>query len=285
MANILVTGASTGIGLACVELLAQQGHTVFAGVRKQTDADSLSARLSKNVVPVIVDVTSADQMVAAAAIIEEHVRGTGPHGLVNNAGIAVGGPLEHLPLDRLRDQLEVNVVGQVAMTQAMLPLVRRANGRIIFVGSVNGRIGTPMMGAYVASKFALEGLTESLRLELAPWGIKVVLIEPGSVKTEIWDKGRSQADELEQELSAEVVQQYAAHITMVRRLIERQDRTAVQPLKVAKAVEKALFAPRPMSRYLVGIEAKAGGLMARILPDQAKAAVLDRALGTKLPKA
>ena len=284
MANVLVTGASTGIGLATVERLARDGHKVFAGVRKQVDADSLS-KLGANVVPVLVDVTDASQVTAAAAIVEEHVRGTGLHGLVNNAGIATGGPLEHLPLERLREQLEVNLVGQLAITQAMLPLVRRANGRLVFVGSASGRVGTPMLGAYVTSKFALEGLTETLRMELVPWDIKVVLIEPGPVKTPIWEKAKSQADELEAEFPAEVTEQYAAHIAAVRRLIKRQELFAVRPKKIAKAIEKGLFAPRPHTRYLVGLDAKGAGLMTRLLPDRLRLAVLDRALRTKLHKA
>lgn len=285
MANIMVTGASTGIGLTAVERLAAQGHQVFAGVRKQADADALAEKVSGRLVPVIVDVTEPSQITAAAAIVEEHVRGTGLHGLVNNAGIATGGPLEHLSLDRLRDQLEVNVVGQLAMSQAMLPLIRRANGRLVFVGSASGRVGSPMLGAYVTSKFALEGLTETLRMELHPWDLKVVLIEPGPVSTPIWDKANNQADELEAEFPDEVKEQYAAHIAAVRRLIRRQEKFAVSPKKVAKAIEKGLFAPNPRSRYLVGLDAKGAGMMARLLPDRAREAILDRATQTNLHKA
>ncbi len=284
MANILVTGASTGIGLATVKHLASEGHKVFAGVRKQADADAVQ-RVGDNVVPLIVDVTDDSQRTAAAAIVEEHVRGTGLHGLVNNAGVATGGPLEHLPLDLLRNQLEVNVVGQVGMTQAFLPLIRRANGRLVFVGSANGRVATPMLGAYVASKFALEGLTESLRMELAPWDIKVVLIEPGPVKTEVWEKGRSQSEELRGVLSQEAQDQYAAHIKMVEALIERQDKAGVPPLKIAKAIEKALFTPRPHTRYLVGVDAKAAGVMSRVLPVAVRVPLTDRVMKTTLPKA
>lgn len=285
MANIMVTGASTGIGLATVERLAAQGHQVFAGVRKQADADALKQRVPGRLVPVIVDVTDQSQVTAAAAIVEEHVRGTGLHGLVNNAGIATGGPLEHLSLERLREQLEVNVVGQLAISQAMLPLIRRANGRLVFVGSASGRVASPMLGAYVTSKFALEGLTETLRMELRPWDLKVVLIEPGPVKTPIWDKANNQADELEAEFPDEVKEQYAVHIGAVRRLIKRQERFAVKPKKVAKAIEKGLFAPNPHSRYLVGMDAKGAGAMARLLPDRAREAILDRATQTHLHKA
>lgn len=282
MASIVVTGASTGIGRGTVAHLSRQGHTVFAGVRRPEDGERLTADLGATVVPLLVDVTDPEQVAAAAATVTERVGTAGLDGLVNNAGIAVGGPLEHIAIDEVRRQLDVNVVAQVGVTQAMLPLIRRATGRIVFIGSLSGRVGLPMTGPYAASKFALEGLTESWRAELAPWGIKVVLIEPGSIKTEIWTKARQDADMLEREFPPEVVEQYRPHIAMVRTAIERQDRVAIPPSKVAKVVETALFASRPRARYLVGADAKVAGAFSRFLPDGLKASVIGLAGGTRL---
>jgi NAD(P)-dependent dehydrogenase (short-subunit alcohol dehydrogenase family) len=285
MSSIFVTGASTGIGRACVAHLAGQGHTVFAGVRKSSDAESLTAEIGERAVPVIVDVTDAEAIARAATFIGSSVGPAGLDGLVNNAGVAMGGPLEYLPIESWRTQLEVNVIGQVAITQALMPLLRQANGRIVFIGSIGGRTGTPLMGPYCASKFALEGIAESFRQELSPWGMKVILVEPGAVKTNIWEKGRSQADELERDLPAEAVERYRPLITAIRKLIERQDRMGVKPVRVAKVVERALFADKPRARYLVGIDAKLGGGLSRVLPDGAKDGLLGRLTGVNLPKA
>jgi len=285
MANILVTSASTGIGRATVSHLVGNGHTVFAGVRKQTDADSLTNDLGSGVVPVLVDVTDPAQVAGLGLKMADRLAGDGLHGLVNNAGIAVGGPLEHLPIEVLRRQLEVNVVAQVAVTQALMPAIRRATGRIVFIGSLAGRLGAPMLGAYSASKHALEGLTESLRAELAPWGIRVVLVEPGSIKTEIWAKGHDQVNELEKQFDPAVVSQYRAHIDMAGRLIDHQDKIGIPAIKVARVVERALFTKRPSSRYQVGLDSKAVSIMSRLLPDEAKAAAAGLIGGTRLPKA
>lgn len=267
---VLVTGSSTGIGKACALHLAARGNTVFAGVRKEADGAALVQAAGERLAPIIIDVTDAGTIEAAAKTIEAEVVDAGLAGLVNNAGVAFGGPLEYLPIESWRTQLEVNVIGQVAVTQAMLPMLRRATGRVVFMGSIGGRLGTAMMGPYNASKFALEGIAEAFRAEMRPWGIKVVLVEPGSIKSEIWDKGRSQADDLEQRLPPEGLERYASHVAGVKRLIERQDRSAIDPIRVARVVERALFSARPRPRYLVGIDAKVGGAIARVLPDQTK---------------
>jgi NAD(P)-dependent dehydrogenase (short-subunit alcohol dehydrogenase family) len=196
--------------------------------------------------------------------------------VVNNAGIAHGGPLEHLPLDEWRTQMEVNVIGQVAVTRAVLPLIRRGGGRIVFIGSIGGRLGSSMMAPYAASKFAIEGLAESLRHELAPWSIAVSVVEPGAVRTEIWAKGRDTTARLEAELPSEAAEQYAAAMDDIRRSIEKNDRGGVAPQKVADAVAHALFADRPKHRYLVGPDARVAGALARALPDRAKHAVFAR---------
>ena len=185
--GVVVTGASSGIGEATALRLANAGFAVFAGVRREEDAEALRLR---GVRPVRLDVRDAAQVAAAA----QEVRGAlGPAGLValvNNAGVVVPGPLEFVPLDKLRGQFEVNVIGQVAVIQAFLPLLRETRGRIVNISSIDGRIATPLLGPYVASKFALEGLSDALRRELRPWGIQITLIEPGAIKTRIWEKGR-----------------------------------------------------------------------------------------------
>jgi NAD(P)-dependent dehydrogenase (short-subunit alcohol dehydrogenase family) len=284
MANVVVTGASTGIGRATAAHLVSRGHQVFAGVRSPEDAESLASEVGAGLVPLLVDVTDGDQVSAAAREVDERAP-EGLHGLVNNAGIAVGGPLEHLPIEDVRRQLEVNVVAQVAVTQAFLPAIRRTTGRIAFVGSLSGRVGLPMIGPYAASKHALEGLTESWRAELAPWGIRVALIEPGSIKTEIWSKSRDQADELAARLAPEVLDQYQAHVAMVRSVVEAQDKIGIPAVKVARTVERALFSSRWRPRYQVGLDSRATAVVSRVLPDRAKAATIGLASGARLPRA
>jgi NAD(P)-dependent dehydrogenase (short-subunit alcohol dehydrogenase family) len=266
----LVTGASTGIGEATALHLDRLGHTVFAGVRKEADGERVAGQASGHLRPLILDVADEKQVAAAADEIDDAVGERGLAGVVNNAGIAVGGPLEYLPVDEWRTQLEVNVIGQVAVTQAMLPMLRRATGRIVFVGSISGRVGTPLMGPYAASKFAIEGLAEALRQELYEWRIAVSVIEPGAVKTAIWDKGRETADRLETDMPPEAAERYADHIAGIRAGIEQQDSNGVPPAKVAEVIEHALLARRPRERYLVGRDAQVAGAMARVAPDRVK---------------
>jgi NAD(P)-dependent dehydrogenase (short-subunit alcohol dehydrogenase family) len=266
----LVTGASSGIGEATALHLDTLGYTVFAGVRNDADADRLRGQASHRLTTVSLDVTDEAQVDSAARTIEAAVGAQGLGGVVNNAGIARGGPLEYLPLDEWRTQLEVNVVGQVAVTKAMLPMVRTARGRIVFIGSVSGRFGTPMMGPYAASKFAIEGIAEALRHEVHRWGVHVAVVEPGAVKTPIWDKGRETTDRLERDLPAEARERYADQIAMIRKGIEQQDANGVPPSKVAKAVEHALLSTRPRDRYLVGNDALVVGVLSRFAPDKVK---------------
>jgi NAD(P)-dependent dehydrogenase (short-subunit alcohol dehydrogenase family) len=185
---VLVTGASTGIGQACASRLVREGCRVFAGVRRAEDGERLSAAEPERLQWLLLDVTDAAQIAAAAEAVSRQVGEHGLAGLVNNAGIAIGGPLEFVTPDALRRQFEVNVIGLHAVTAAFLPLLRRGNGRIVHMGSISGRIASPFIGPYTASKHAVEGLTDSLRLELAPEGIHVSVIEPGQVRTPIWDK-------------------------------------------------------------------------------------------------
>jgi len=269
---VLVTGASTGIGQACALHLDHLGHRVYAGVRKEAQAQELRGRGSGRITPVILDVTDQAQVDAAAAQIAAD--GGKLDGIVNNAGIAKGGPLEYLPLAVWREQFDVNVLGQVAVTKAMLPLIRPARGRIVFMGSIGGKVATMLLGPYCASKFAIEAIGESLRYELHPWGISVSVIEPGAIKTAIWDKGRRDADDLERELPAEARTRYASHVAAIRKGIDMQDRNGASPEKVARAVEHALFSSRPRTRYLVGTDARIQSALVRWLPDRAREAII-----------
>lgn len=266
MATILVTGASTGIGRACALDLDIKGHTVYAGVRTDTDAEKLASDASDRLVPLILDVTKQEHIDQAVARISHDVGSL--DGLVNNAGIAVGGALEFLDVEDWRRQLEVNVIAQVAMTKAALPLILPVKGRIVFIGSIAGRVGNLMLAPYAASKHAVEGINWALRGELAPFGVKVAVIEPGTIKTEIWEKGRDQLAELEASVPAEARTRYRWHIDLMRKAIDTQDRRAAPPQKVADAVHHALFAQRPRTRYLVGPDAKFLGNATRVLPDR-----------------
>ncbi|HEY7136204.1 MAG TPA: SDR family oxidoreductase [Acidimicrobiia bacterium] len=273
--SVLVTGASSGIGEACALHLAARGWLVFAGVRRIEDGERVQAAASGAVEPVLLDVTDAGGVERVLADIRTRTGGR-LTAVVNNAGIAVGGPIEYLPLDDWRRQFEVNVFGQLAVTRAALPLIRTAGsaGRVVFIGSIGGRLSTPLLAPYDASKFALEAIAESLRHELRPSGIKVVLVEPGGVKTPIWEKGRRRADEIEASLSAEARERYGWAVAGVRKGIDMQERQGVAPGRVAQVVENALTTPRPRARYLVGLDARATAVVARVLPDSARDAVV-----------
>jgi len=261
MRTVLVTGASTGIGRATALRLDADGWQVFAGVRKEVDAESLRAEASPQLIPVTLDVTDPEQIAAAAARVEAESEG-GLHGLVNNAGVAVPGPLETIPLDDLRHQLEVNLVAYVAVTQAMLPQIRRTEGRIVFLASIGGRIAFPFGGPYHASKFATEAIGDVFRQELRPWAIEVAIIEPGSIDTPIWGRGQAKAEEIEAR-SPNTNLLYGAALDKFRKVIEDTAERGIPPEKVAKAIAHALQSKRPKTRYLVGLDAQ---VQARIQP-------------------
>jgi NAD(P)-dependent dehydrogenase (short-subunit alcohol dehydrogenase family) len=197
-------------------------------------------------------------------------------GLVNNAGVAISGPLEFLPLDELRRQLEVNIVGQVAVTQALLPLLRADGGRIVNIGSIGGRLASPFLGAYAASKFAMEGLSDSLRRELAPLGIRVSLIEPGATATEIWDRGQEKALALRAQMPAGAEGLYGERMDKALAAAAEQQQIAIPPAEVAERVAHALTSARPRTRYLVGPQTRVMATLARVLPDRALDAVVAR---------
>jgi NAD(P)-dependent dehydrogenase (short-subunit alcohol dehydrogenase family) len=276
--SVLITGASTGIGAACALALDRLGWRVFAGVRRAADGAALQRQASPLFTAVAIDVTDAASIAGAARTIAAVVGDAGLAGLVNNAGIAVPGPLEFLPIADLRRQLEVNVVGQVAVTQTMLPLLRAARGRIVNMGSIGGRMAAPFVGAYGASKFALEALTDVLRVEVRPWHIHVAIIEPGAIATPIWEKSTKEANRLQDGLPPEATQLYGKALEALRKAAAYSERTAIPPDAVVAAVVHALTAPKPRTRYVIGGRAKMQAAIARWLPDRTRDRLIARFL-------
>ena len=270
--TVLVTGASTGIGEATVLHLKELGFEAVGAVRKEEDAERLRSR---GVRTVKLDVADPASIVAARREL-----GDGPlAGLVNNAGIAVAGPLEFMPLDQLRLQLEVNVVGQVAVIQQFLPALRAGGGRIVNVSSIGGRFALPLVSPYNASKFALEGISDSLRRELHGQGVDVIVIEPGGVKTPIWRKGNETADAIQEGVPPEAEQLYGSMVEALRKESAKiAEERGIEPRAVAEVIGRALTAKRPRTRYLVGTDAKIRGPMAKVLPDR----LMDRAVARQL---
>lgn len=264
MRTALVTGASTGIGAATAAGLARAGWRVLAGVRREGDAPEGTEE-------VLVDVTDEEQIRAAAARVDKL------HGLVNNAGIAVAIPLEFIPLDELRRQLEVNLVGQVAVTQAFLPHLRRERGRIVFVGSIAGRSALPFLGSYAASKHALEAVADSLRLELRPFGVAVAIVEPGTIRTPIWTKSAAGAAALRERLPTALGELYGERIAAFGRVALKRGSEGASAEAVASVVEEALTSARPRARYLVGRDARIRAGFER-LPDRVRDRVYERVL-------
>ncbi|HWW53788.1 MAG TPA: SDR family oxidoreductase [Acidimicrobiales bacterium] len=272
--TVFITGTSTGIGEAAALHLDRAGYRVFAGVRKEADGQRLTDVASQRLRTLLVDVTDVASVEAAAKAVAAEVGDAGLGALVNNAGVAMGGPIEYLDLDDWRRQLEVNVVGQVAVTKSFLPLIRQGSGRIIFIGSIGGRVAAPFVGPYSASKFAVEAIAESLRQELEPWAIPVTVIEPGAVKTPIWAKGQSQADDIEAAMPPEARERYGPAVQELRRVLRMQDRMGIPPQRVAEAIARVLTARTPPTRLLVGRDAKAGALLVRLAPDRTRDAIL-----------
>ena len=276
MRSALVTGSSTGIGRATALRLDSEGWRVFAGVRRQEDAESLKAEASDRLTPLMLDVTDGEAIAAAAELIAAELAGAGLDGLVNNAGVAVPSPLETIPIDDFRQQIEVNLTGQVAVTQALLPLIRKARGRIVFISSIGGRIAFPLTGAYHAAKFGVEAVGDVFRQELRPWGISVSIVEPGSIDTPIWNRGERKADQLENPVREEL---YGEAIESYRKVARKTAERGIPPEKVAAAIEHALEAGRPKARYLVGLDAKAQARLKPLVPtrvfDRVVARVMD----------
>jgi NAD(P)-dependent dehydrogenase (short-subunit alcohol dehydrogenase family) len=280
--SVVVTGASTGIGWAVAQVLTQRGFHVFGSVRKAADAERLVAAFGQAVTPLMFDVTDEAAVRAAAGRVEAALDGRLLAGLVNNAGIAVAGPLLHLPIDEWRKQLEVNLTGVVIATQAFAPLVGARKpasgqssssrpGRIVNMGSVGGRNANPFMAPYCTSKFGLEGLSESLRRELLPFGVDVVVIAPGAVATPIWDK----ADEIDTAAYAGTV--YGPALDRLRAYMLSLGKSGLPPERIGEAVHAALTVARPKVRYTITPQ-PGQFLLSQVLPKR----TLDRIVGKRL---
>jgi NAD(P)-dependent dehydrogenase (short-subunit alcohol dehydrogenase family) len=264
--HIVVTGTSTGIGRATALHLAAAGYHVYAGVRQPADAPSPPAASAGEITPLLLDVTDSAQITAAAHTVAAHTGHAGLQGLVNNAGTGVFGPLEIIPVAQFSRQLEVNVTGQLAVTQAFLPLLRQARGRIVMIGSIGARFTPPFVGALAASKSAIATLSEALRQELAPWNIRVVLIEPASVRTEAVDKLEHDAQQL---LHQATPTGRALYQDAFRRLVATfaaQHDQGSPPEVAAEAVARALATLQPRAHYLVGKNARRMAILAAALP-------------------
>jgi NAD(P)-dependent dehydrogenase (short-subunit alcohol dehydrogenase family) len=274
---IVITGASTGIGAGAAERMARDGFIVFAGVRNAADGERLAAA-HPNIRSLMLEVTDPASSAAAAATVR--ASGLPLRGLVNNAGIAVAGPLEFLPIDQIRRVFEVNFFGALAVTQAFLPLLRPPKGRIVFIGSIAGRLPIPFVAPYSTSKFALRAASDALRIELRPSGVRVALLEPSSVKTPIWKKGRDSRARLLASMPPEALERYGPQIAGVLDSTEGEERSGMPVERISDAIAHALTDPKPRARYLLGAGAKAGGVIA-LLPPLLRAAAMRRSL--KLP--
>jgi NAD(P)-dependent dehydrogenase (short-subunit alcohol dehydrogenase family) len=281
MRTALVTGASSGIGRATVRRLDAAGWKVFAGVRREEDAAALREEGSARLEPLTLDVLDPEAIAAAAERIGAEPGGL--DGLVDNAGAAVAGPLEALPIEDFRRQVELNLTAQLAITQAMLPAIRAARGRVVLISSMGGRVALPMTGAYHAAKFGLEGLGDSLRQELAPWGIKVVLVEPGSIDTPIWSRGEEDADRIFADAPPRLRDLYGAAVERYRQVVRDTAERGVPPEKVAAKIEHALEARRPRARYLVGLDAQVMVRLKPLLPTPVMDRLVARAMTFPTP--
>jgi hypothetical protein len=276
--HVLVTGASTGLGRDAVRFLAARGYRVFGSVRKERDAEALRLEVGERFTPLLFDVTDAEAVKAAVLRVEQELDGAGLDGLVNNAGIAIGGPLMYQPMDEIRAVFEVNVFGLLGVTKAFLPLLgatqprRSSPGRIVNISSVGGRISAPFLGTYSATKHAVEALSDAFRRELMLFGIDVVVIEPGSVRTAIWDKAEVADD------AAYAGTVYEGPGRRVREWIVQRGRAGRSPEDVSRAILRALESPNPPSRIPLPDDFIGMWLLPRLLPDR----VVDRLMGARM---
>lgn len=281
MQSVVVTGVSTGIGWAIIKVLIEHGFRVFGSVRKTQDAERLSKEFGERFIPLLFDVTDESAVQAAAQKVREQLNGETLFGLVNNAGIAVPGPLMHLPTDDFRHQLEVNLVSVLIVTKAFLPLLGSDHslhgkpGRIINISSTGGKVGGPFLGAYVASKHGLEGFSESLRRELMLYGIDVIIVAPGSVATPIWDK----AEQVDLSLYSNT--EYLASAKRVQEYMIRNGRKGYPPEKVGEVVWRALTTPKPRVRYAVIPGSSLGRIIQTLMPKRVVDRFIARNLGFK----
>jgi NAD(P)-dependent dehydrogenase (short-subunit alcohol dehydrogenase family) len=275
--NVVITGASTGIGRACALHLDALGWRVFAGVRRTEDAESLRSSAFSHLATLLLDVTDPDSIRRAQVSVEEAVGAAGLSGLVSNAGIGYGGPVELLDLQDMRRAFEVNFFGAIAVTQAFLPLLRTGRGRIVMMSSVSGMVASPFLSPYTTSKWALEALSDAMRVELKPWGIQVSVVQPGAINTPIWEKGHATAQQIIQNGPRALIELYGP---LMERLLGGLKPHGISVAHVATAVEHALAARRPKTRYRVGSDAALGAL-ARYLPDRVRDWFFLRRLGKR----
>ncbi|MGZ6576156.1 MAG: SDR family oxidoreductase [Solirubrobacteraceae bacterium] len=281
---VVVTGTSTGIGAATVSRLANLGFHVFAGVRREEDAEAARSVTKGAVTPLMIDITDPAMTDAAAKTVEDAVGERGLAGLVNNAGIVKPGPLEFQPLADFRRQLEVNLVGPLSVIQAFLPLIRRGRGRIVNVGSIGGLLVVPIQGAYSASKFGLEAVSDALRLELRQWKIPVSHVDPGVTDTPIFGKTLRELDRALDALHERGHTEYDAQFAAVRKVVEKSPESAAPPEDLARAIADALTAEKPKTRYHAGHGSKEAFVAARTLTDHAKDRIVAHEVGLPRPQ-
>ena len=274
MPSVLVTGAGRGIGKSIVQHLAGRGWDVIAGVRTDADGAAVTALDPQRISSVLLDVTDAGHIAALDKSLPQRL-----DAVVNNAGVVVSGPMEVVTPDDWRKQLEINVIGQLAVTQAVLPRLRDSRGRVVFISSVNGRLSMSMIGAYCASKFALEAAADALRMELRPWGIGVAIVEPAQTDTDMWRTADDMVEQAESALTAQQRDLYARHIAGMKKMIPVSQKMAVPAAKVSAVVEQALTARRPRARYVVGAGNKLQVALMTNLPTSVRDVVLRRVAG------
>ena len=265
--GVVVTGASRGIGRACALKLAKIGFHVFAGVRKLSDAETLQKDSNNAITPIFLDITDDKSIQSASEIVAEAIGARGLKGLVNNAGIAVAGPLEFLNISELRRQLEVNVIGQVAVTQVFLPLLRQGKGRIVNISSMEGLMAMPFVGPYCASKFALEALSDSLRMEMKPWGVSVSVVEPAIIKTQVLENSIGATEDMVRAMPERGRELYTPSISAARKMAGAIVNSAIPSDAVVRAVVHALTAKKAKTRYIVGRYARLAAIAGKFLPD------------------
>ncbi|MGB9226398.1 MAG: SDR family NAD(P)-dependent oxidoreductase [Mycobacterium sp.] len=293
----MITGASSGLGRAAVIRLCELGYRVYAGVRTESSAAELTEAAKESeplsssggeLIPVLFDVTDATSISRVAERVERDCSDTGLWAVVNNAGVSVSAPLECIPIETIRTELETNVVGAIAVSQRFLPLLRKSRGRIVNVSSGVGSIAPPYLAVYAASQFAKEGLSDALRRELRPLGVSVSVIQPGAVYTPIWGKIRQSADEILAAAPADVVEPYRARfIAFMSTNAVRAQASRTTPGDYADTVVAALSAKRPKARYRVGLDSWSSALARRVLPDRVMDAVLAvglKAMATPVPE-
>ena len=263
---------SSRIGRATALYLAERGLRVFAGVRKPADGEALVEGLQSgatgSIEPIIIDVAKGDSIAQAATELGERLGGSRLVGLVNNAGIAIGGPQEFMPLEDWRRQFEVNVFGLVDTTQKVLPHLLRSKGRVVNIGSIGGRVATPMTAAYAASKFAVRAITDALRMELQSFGVWTACVEPGAIKTEIWRKADEQIETYAANTPADQQARYRPLFEALVRFSARGAKGGAEPIAVARKVEHALLSSRPRTHYLVGVDAHMLATLRWLLPQR-----------------